>query len=83
VRSVEIIAYDPLTQTFPSTTYSNVSGTPFRYRWNVEGDNVTHWSETDKYTGKFSADGKTLSGGWRPIEGSEGITYDAVMTRAD
>jgi hypothetical protein len=50
-----------------------MSGIALPYHWNVQGDNVTHWTETHKYTGTFSEDGKTLSGGWRPVEGKEGV----------
>lgn len=84
--SIEIIGYDPATDTFPSTVYSNFSGEPASYHWDVQGDTVTHWENTSKYTGKLSEDGKTLSGGWRANQGaalSEGSNYDAVMTRTD
>ena len=49
-----------------------------------KGTQVTHWEATSKYTGTLSADGQTLTGGWRPNPGapmSEGSAYDAVMTR--
>lgn len=81
VQSLELIGYDPSTQTFPSSVYSNMSGIALPYHWNVQGNNVTHWTEADKYTVTLSEDGKTLSGGWRPVEGKEGVAYDAVMTR--
>ena len=64
--------------------YGNYSGEVSPYRWNVQGTQVTHWEATSKYTGTLSADGQTLTGGWRPNPGapmSEGSAYDAVMTR--
>jgi hypothetical protein len=83
VLSLEIVGYDPKTNTFPATVYSNMDGAPARYWWDVQGDVVTHWTEGTKYTGSFGDEGKTLSGGWRPDEGREGpenIAYDATMT---
>jgi hypothetical protein len=81
--SLEIIGYDPVTQTFPSTVYSNISGAGLPYHWDIQGDVVTHWTEEDRYSGRFSADGRTLTGGWRPVSGREGVTYDAIMRRID
>ena len=84
VQSLEMVAYDPKSQTFPSSVYTNMSGAVLAYQWEVQGNLVTHGMETAKYTGTISEDGNTLSGGWRPIEGKEGaetVAYDAVMTR--
>ena len=82
-QSLEIIGYDPSSETFPSSVYSNMSGIVLPYQWSVEGNTVTHWTHAHKYTGAFSEDGRTLSGGWRPVEGTGGGAYDAVMTRVD
>jgi len=84
VHSLEIVGYDPSTQAFSSYVFSNVEGVPTRYGWDVEGNVVTHWTDGSKYTGSFSDDGNTLSGGWRPDEGKEGpdnVAYDATMIR--
>jgi Protein of unknown function (DUF1579) len=83
VESLEIIGYDPACGNFPSTVYSSMSGSPLPYHWDVQGDEVTHWTPTNKYTGLFSKDGKVLSGGWRPLDGTPGMAYDAVMTRVE
>jgi len=83
IQSLEIIGYDPSSRTFPSSVYSNMSGVVHPYQWNIEGNTVTHWTDAHKYTGTFSEDGRTLSGGWRPVEGMGGGAYDAVMTRVD
>lgn len=86
VESVEMIWYDPATDTFPSTVYSNMSEEPASYHWNVEGNVVTHWEGTSKYKGTLSEDGKTLSGGWSPNQGEESLdenAYDAVMVRVE
>ncbi len=83
-QSVEIISYDPTSQTFPSNVYSDMSGNVLPYQWDVQGNIVTHWTKGAKYTGTLSEDGNTLDGGWRPDEGAEitdGAAYDATMTR--
>ncbi|MCC6455521.1 MAG: DUF1579 family protein [Caldilineaceae bacterium] len=83
-QSLEVIGYDPASNTFPSTVYSSMDGAPAPYHWDVQGNIVTHWTDGHKYTGTFSADGNTLAGGWRPDEGTEETAenrYDAVMTR--
>lgn len=86
VQSLEIVGYDAATKTFPATVYSNMEGEPARYYWQVQGNRVTHWTKGSKYTGTFSKDGQTLSGGWRPDKGikdTAGSSYAAVMTRAN
>lgn len=83
-QSLEIIAYDPETQTFPSTVYSSMSGEVLPYAWDVQGNTLIHTDPNTIYTGTFSEDGNTITGGWRPKEGVEsspGSAYDAVMTR--
>jgi hypothetical protein len=84
IQSLELIAYDPASQTFPSRVYSNLGGDVLLYYWDVQGNTVMHSDASSKYTGTLSDDGRTLSGGWRPKEGekeSAGNSYDAVMTR--
>jgi hypothetical protein len=84
MQSLEILGYDPTTDTFPSTVYSSMDGNPSTYHWDVQGDVVTHWTEGAKYTGTFSDDGNVLAGGWRPdpgVESNPGNTYDAIMIR--
>ncbi len=86
VESLEIIGYDPATDTFPSYVYSSVNGVPSSYYWNVAGDSIAHWTDGAKYTGTFSEGGKVLSGGWRPEDGKEStsnVAYDATMTRVE
>jgi Protein of unknown function (DUF1579) len=72
IDSVELIGYDPETDTFPSTVYSNFSPVPLPYRWDVRGDDATisvSYGQLDAtFTGSWREDG-TFSGGWRPIPG--------------
>ena len=82
--SLEILSYEPSLKIFTALVYSSISGTPIPYYWDVQGDIVTHWTKSAKYTGEFSEDNTVLSGGWRPEKGEKetpGNTYDAVMTR--
>ncbi len=84
VNALEIIAYDAKKKTFPSSVYSNMSGTVLSYEWDIQGNTVIHSGLGAKYTGTMSEDGNTLIGGWRPDKGTEsteGASYDAVMTR--
>lgn len=84
VQSLEIVGYDTAAKIFSANVYSNVDGAPAQYYWQVKGDRVTHWTKGSKYTGTFSRDGQTLSGGWRPDKGRKETgetSYDAIMTR--
>jgi hypothetical protein len=86
MQSLEIIAYDPQTKTFPSSVYSSISETVFLYQWDVQGNTVIHSRLGATYTGRFSEDGSMLIGGWRPDEGTESTderAYDATMIRVN
>ncbi len=83
-QSLEIVGYDPATEAFSSHVYSSMGETAAPYHWDIEGDVLTHWNEISKYTGTFSEDGNSITGGWRPIAGQEGpgnIAYDVLMFR--
>jgi Protein of unknown function (DUF1579) len=82
IHSHELIGYDPVTDTFPSTVFSNLSPTPLPYRWEVEGDTVkisVSYPPLDAtFTGTFE-DGDAFSGGWRPNPGADetvNVPYD-------
>ena len=83
IDSQELIGCDPETETFPSTVYSNLSPTPLPYRWDVRDGNVTisvSYGPLDAmFTGAFSEDGDSFSGGWRPNPGADetvNVPYD-------
>jgi hypothetical protein len=87
VKGVELIGYDPATGTFPSTAYTNASPVPLPYRWSIEGDELTITTEMlgATFHGRWSEDGSTFSGGWRPDPGREGpgnVAYDIWGGRA-
>jgi hypothetical protein len=85
IRSLEIVGYDSVSKTFPSFVYSNLEDAPLPYLWVVRGDTVYHSGSGAQFTGKFSKDGRTLTGGWRPEMGQDATAanaYDVRMTRA-
>jgi hypothetical protein len=82
IESLELIGYDPETDTFPSTVYSNLSPAPLPYRWDVRGDDVnitvSYGPMDSTFTGSWREDG-TFSGGWRPNPGADetvNVAYD-------
>jgi hypothetical protein len=82
IDALELIGYDPETDTFPSTVFSGFSPTPLPYRWDVKGDGVTievSYGPLDaKFTGEWREDG-TFAGGWRPNPGADetvNVPYD-------
>ena len=82
IDALELIGYDPETDTFPSTVFSGFAPTPLPYRWDVRGDRVTitvEYAPLDAtFTGYWREDG-TFSGGWRPNPGADesvNVPYD-------
>jgi hypothetical protein len=88
IHSLELIRYDPETQSFPSTVYSNLSPVPLPYKWDVQDDTLTisvAYGPLDAtFKGKFSKDREQFSGGWRPNPGADetvNAPYDIAGTR--
>jgi hypothetical protein len=88
IRSHELIGYDPKTKAFASHVFSNMAPDPWPYEWDVQGDDLTisikkgHMDA--KFTGKFSPDGDSFSGGWRPSPGADptiNAPYDITVSR--
>jgi hypothetical protein len=82
IDALELIGYDPETDSFPSTVYSNFSPEPLPYKWDVKDDNVTitvSYGQLDAtFTGSWREDG-TFAGGWRPNPGADetvNVPYD-------
>jgi len=87
VQGVEIIGYDAATRTFPSTVYPSMAGMPIPYVWSIDGDELTITTELlgATFKGRWSDDGASFGGGWRPNPGREGpgnIAYDIAGSRA-
>jgi Protein of unknown function (DUF1579) len=74
IHAMELIGYDPGTDTFPSTVFSSFSPTPLPYRWDVRDESVeitVSYGQLDAtFTGSWRDDG-TFSGGWRPNPGAD------------
>jgi Protein of unknown function (DUF1579) len=88
VRSRELIGYDPDTQGFTSHVFSNLSPTPLPYAWDLRDGMLTiavSYGPLDaSFMGKFSDDGNSFSGGWRPNPGADetiNIPYDIGGSR--
>lgn len=82
--SMEIISYDAERNVYPASVYSSLGSGIFSYEWEVQGNTVTHFGLGATYTGMISEDGNTITGGWRPNEGtppSASNNYDATMIR--
>jgi len=88
IKSREIIGYNPKTEAFSSYVFSNMSPDALPYEWDIRGDtitiSVTYGSMDATFTGKFSPDGNSFSGGWRPNPGADEIInapYDITVSR--
>jgi hypothetical protein len=88
IVSRELIGYNAKTKAFSSLVFSNMAAEPWPYRWDVRGNRITisikRGPMNAKYIGKFSADGKKFSGGWRPNRGANktvNAPYDITATR--
>jgi hypothetical protein len=89
VDSLELVGYDPQSQTFPSRVYSNMSPQALPYTWSIEGDDVTitvvHGPLDATFHGRFNNGGDTFAGGWRPNPGADenvNFPYDVSGHRA-
>ena len=83
LETLELIGHDPETGTFPSTVFANIGPQPLPYRWEVNGDNlkisVSYGPLDATFTGRFSEDGQSFSGSWRPNPGADeaiNVPYD-------
>jgi hypothetical protein len=88
IKSHELVGYDAESKAFSSLVFSNVSPSPLPYTWDVQGSDVTisvSYGPLDAtFTGTFSEDGDSFSGGWRPNPGADesvNVPYDISGTR--
>lgn len=90
ITNRELIGHNPETGAFSSLVYSNMSPAPLSYQWDLQGDTLTI-SVSDgpldaTFEGKFSEDGNSFSGGWRPNPGADetiNVPYDIGGTRLE
>lgn len=75
IRSHELIGYNPTTKAFSSYVYSNMAADPWPYEWDIQGDtwtiSIKHGPMDAAFTARFSPDGESFSGGWRPNPGAD------------
>jgi hypothetical protein len=90
IHSLELIGYEPATDTFPSTVFTNVSPSPLPYRWEVEDRkvkiSVSYGPMNSTFAGEFTKDGRSFGGGWRPNPGADetvNVAYDISGSRAE
>jgi Protein of unknown function (DUF1579) len=90
VKSHELIGHDAETGAFSSLVFSNMSPAPLPYRWDVQGRDVTisvAYPPLDAtFTGRYSEDGTSFAGGWRPNTGADetvNVPYDISGERVD
>lgn len=74
---------DPALKRLDKSVYSNMSPVPLPYKWDLQGDTLTisvSYAPLDAtFKGKFSPDGNSFSGGWRPNPGADetvNVPYD-------
>ena len=87
LEGLEVVGYDPATGTYPSTVYPSMAGMAIPYRWEIDGDELTITTDVigSIFRGRWSEDGASFSGGWRPLPGREGpgnVAYDVSGGRA-
>jgi hypothetical protein len=88
VKSYELIGYDSDSKAFASHVFSNMSPQALPYKWDLQGDtlkiSVSYGALNASFEGKFSKDGTSFSGGWRPNPGADpaiNVAYDIGGTR--
>ncbi len=83
IENHELIGYDEESKSFTSLVYSNMSPMPLPYKWDIDGDtlriSVSYGPMDASFEGKFSEDGNSFAGGWRPNPGADqniNVAYD-------
>jgi hypothetical protein len=61
IDALELIGFDPETDSFPSTVFSGFSPTPLPYRWDVQGNSVTITAAYGPWTLPSPAPGATTA----------------------
>jgi hypothetical protein len=83
IDSIELIWRDESRPGYQAHVHSG-TGDPLIYRWDIDGDTLTHGGLGMTYTGTISADGSTITGRWVADPDRPDMTeanYSATMTR--
>ncbi|MCQ6963759.1 DUF1579 family protein [Methanolobus chelungpuianus] len=68
-EGIEIIGYDPSGQTYLTQTFDS-KGNFLIYRATLQDKRWNIWGRTERFTGMFGSDGKTLTGTWERLNGN-------------
>jgi Protein of unknown function (DUF1579) len=87
IHSLELIGYEPATDTFPSTVFTNVSpSVPVGVEDRKVKISVSYGPMNSTFTGEFTKDGRSFGGGWRPNPGADetvNVANDISGSRAE
>jgi hypothetical protein len=88
VDGLELIGYEPETDSLASKVYSNVAPVPVGYHWKLEGRELTiHMDAGATMHATISEDGDSFSGRWEPDPGHENdpgmLAYSFAGSRID
>ena len=73
-ESVEIIGFDPSTNTYPMVSFDKSAKSTKMFA-NFSNNLLTFLSDTLRFTGSFGEDKRTISGVWEQLEKGEWITF--------
>ena len=88
IDGLEIVGYEPETDSLASLVYANVAPVPIPYHWAMEGQELTiHMDAGATMRATLSDDGRSFAGRWAPDPGHEDdpgmIAYDFGGSRLD
>ncbi|MFS0556800.1 DUF1579 family protein [Brevibacillus sp. 179-C9.3 HS] len=84
VKTIEIIGYDASNQVYFTHAYDN-QGSMGSYYANLLGRDWTITGNTERFSGKFSVDGKTLIGTWELLGNDQSWVHwmDIRLTKVE
>jgi hypothetical protein len=88
VDGIELIGYEPETDSLASRVYSNVAPVPVPYHWSMEGSELTiHMDAGATMRATLSEDGTSFQGRWAPDPGHEDdpgmVAYEFAGSRLE
>jgi Protein of unknown function (DUF1579) len=88
VDGIELVGYEPETDSLASRVYSNVAPVPVPYHWALEGNELTiHMDAGATMRATISEDGRSFQGRWAPDPGHEDdpgmVAYEFAGSRLD
>ena len=88
IDGIELVGYEPETDSLASKVYSNVAPVPVPYHWSLEGNALTIQMDAGATMhATLSEDGDSFSGRWAPDSGHENdpgmVAYEFAGSRID